>query len=446
MPALFSRLAAVAILAASASALAQEAPIEGARLAGAREKVKALQAEIERISPRRFKSEVGVGFQTDEEFRAYALRQMEKDLPAEKAEAMSAGWIALGLLAEGTDLRKALVDAIASQAAAYYDPEKDTFYVVKAGIPEMFVDGMFLHELEHAMQDQVLGLDRIVAAASSGENDDRGQALRFLFEGEANYLSTSFDLKRLAGIDVSQPGPIADAQFRQQATMGFDQLVEQMDLMKGMLGPDMQKSVEDMKTIPRFIIRGLLDAYLKGQLAIHLVKKAKGWEGVDALFKDPPTSTEQMLHPREKLLGEKREEPIPVALPDLGGALPAGAKKLHENTVGEHAIQILLTDQLPKGESRVGNVAAAGWGGDRFAAYRLEGSARPLLAWLTAWDTEGDAKEFETSYAKAAAARNEARGWPAASVARKGAWVVVVEGEEGEAAGKLSAALLAAAK
>ncbi|MCI0341944.1 MAG: hypothetical protein L0216_12490 [Planctomycetales bacterium] len=430
---------------ASAAPTTPVVPPVDPRLEAARKRVKSLQAELEKLAPRTFDHDVGVGFQSEAEFREYVLRQFEKEMPADLADGMAAAAVALGLLPEGTDLRKTLTDAFVSQALAYYDPEKDTFFVVKQGLPEAMADPAYLHELQHAIQDQRLGLDRIVKEASAPGNDDRGQAIRFLFEGEANYLMTVYAAKTQMGMDLGKPSPIADQVFRAQGDMPFSQLLRLLEMQSGMLGPEMAKTVEDMKAIPRFVIRGMVDAYNRGQWTIHEVRKAGGWEGVDTLFREPPTSTEQMLHPKEKLLGALREEPVAVGLPDLAPVLGADTRRLFENTLGENAIQILLTEQLPEAESARGTAAAAGWGGDRYVVYR-KGTGRPFLAWLSVWDSEGDAKEFEASYGKAAAARNEARGWPAAAVAREGAWVAVVEGAEAEADQKVAAVLMTAAK
>src|SRR5687768_16003634 len=66
--------------------------------------------------------------------------------------------------------------------------------------------------------------------------------------------------------------------------------------------------------------------------------------------------------------------------------------------------------------------AAAGWGGDRFGVYQKEAQTgnNRLLAWVTEWDTEADAREFQS------AAKDLGRGW---TVQRAGQRVVVIRGK-----------------
>ena len=56
--------------------------------------------------------------------------------------------------------------------------------------------------------------------------------------------------------------------------------------------------------------------------------------------------------------------------------------------------------------------------------------ARPVLAWLTEWDSVADAEEFELAYTQAAGERNRKREWPAAAILRAGTRVAVVEGAD----------------
>jgi len=393
-------------------------------VAEAEVEVEVLRKKLEELAPRKFLRPVKVAFQDDAAFTKYLLAQMDKEFPPEKADGMQAAWTALGLLPEGLDLRATIVEAFVSQAAAYYDPEQDTFFVVKR-IPIDMAGAIFLHELQHAIQDQVLGLDATIKAATDSGNEDRQQAARYLFEGEATYLMQVFPLAAM-GLDLQQIDRTLEAALKMLANMPYEQLLQMMKGAAATLGDDMKEAIDAAPKTPPYIMRSLYDAYFRGAYAVYKVKAAKGWEGVDALFKDPPTSTEQLLHP-EKLLGETRDEPKEVALPDLSGALGA---RLYESTLGEGGILILLTDQLPRAERGGGAGAAAGWGGDRFAAYRTDAGATALV-WLTAWDTERDAEEFEAAYVKAAAARNAARSWPDARVARRGAAVAIVEGVRG---------------
>jgi len=77
--------------------------------------------------------------------------------------------------------------------------------------------------------------------------------------------------------------------------------------------------------------------------------------------------------------------------------LTAGWRRLDYDVQGEWGFYLILDEYLKSPpESRR---AAAGWGGDRFAVY--EGpKGEALVASLSTWDTENDAREFFDAYVK----------------------------------------------
>jgi hypothetical protein len=63
-------------------------------------------------------------------------------------------------------------------------------------------------------------------------------------------------------------------------------------------------------------------------------------------------------------------------------------------------ITVLLAGYVAPAEARR---AAEGWGGDLYAAFERTagaGKGEIVLAWVTAWDSENDAKEFFEAYAR----------------------------------------------
>jgi hypothetical protein len=111
---------------------------------------------------------------------------------------------------------------------------------------------------------------------------------------------------------------------------------------------------------------------------------------VDQAFREPPRSTEQILHP-EKF--NQRNEPIPVEIAATDQILGLGWTDVTSNTLGELDLRILIEQFTDR---NTGNRAAAGWGGDR---YRLveRGDGQLGLILQTAWDTQNDADEFATA-------------------------------------------------
>jgi hypothetical protein len=115
-----------------------------------------------------------------------------------------------------------------------------------------------------------------------------------------------------------------------------------------------------------------------------------GWAAVDALYKAPPDTTEQILHADKYASGEKA---VRVTFPaDLAGRLGSGWKDILQDTLGEFQLSVWLREVGGLAAADA-NSAAAGWGGDRIVL--LEG---PSDAWAvvvdTAWDTTADATAF----------------------------------------------------
>ena len=160
-------------------------------------------------------------------------------------------------------------------------------------------------------------------------------------------------------------------------------------------------------------------------------------EDLDHAFKDPPRSSEQILHPEKYWDDAKRDEPRAVALADLSAVLGKGWSLAGRGNLGELNLAILAGAGRPDIHSPEialpatwTNGAASGWGGDLWHHYVNDGKSATLL--VTLWDTERDAGEFE------AALRRDA-GRP---FFWRGDAVVIVGGDAGDRAGALAQAAL----
>src|SRR5581483_2041933 len=137
---------------------------------------------------------------------------------------------------------------------------------------------------------------------------------------------------------------------------------------------------------PAFLKETLIFPYLSG-MSFVWSRFSQGWAKIDELFKTPPESTEQILHPDKY----GKEHPLAIAagpMPSLGAR-----KELRRDVLGELEWRILFASKLPED---VANKAAAGWAGDRLVAY-ADGDAPPVVVVLSAWDSESDAKEAEAA-------------------------------------------------
>jgi hypothetical protein len=154
---------------------------------------------------------------------------------------------------------------------------------------------------------------------------------------------------------------------------------------------------------------------MKGTLPVFEAYMAAGWDGVATLYRAPPESTEQVLHPKDKLIG-KRDLPVAIDL----GAGPAGYKEIHSEVIGELGWRVyFMLWEHPKA-----NDAAAGWDGDRVAVYQKGDQLVGLIA--TTWDSVSDAQDFATAYRETLKKRYP--GKAPVQVERKGKDVFIVDG------------------
>ena len=373
------------------------------------EKLVDYQKVVEKIRGEEFEEDVPGAKQSVADFEKFVQKSFEEELPPEWVAGWEKSLTKLRLLSPGYSLEKALGAFVVSQAGAYYDPKTASFYVVRSDMPRQMLETMVVHELHHALQDQLFDLDAMVEKAREHDSNDRESVITFLVEGEATFVMTLHQFEEM-GLDPASAGPMLEMSLGRMRKLNPDQLRE-MQMSQGMGdSEDMKEAMEALEEMPQFIVRSFTDPYVWGAYAVYKVHSAKGWKGVSALFENPPASTEHILHP-EKLL-EGGDEPVAVKAPDIAAKLGRGWKRSFDDTMGEHGILAMLDEYLfekggePEdplagllnaGGPTPGEKGAAGWGGDRYSLFEREGGWT-ALAWHTAWDTEKDAAEFFESF------------------------------------------------
>lgn len=327
----------------------------GAAVAPDRVVLAQIEEQVQAIRGLRKKTDVPLRFLDKESLRTYFVDTFQRDyLPIER-ESDQKLLVTLGLMNPSEDLVQLLVELLQEQVIGVYNEDVKTMYVVAGTAsfgPEEKVT--FAHEFVHALQDQYYDLATL--APKHPENDDRSLAIHALIEGDA-VLS-----QRLWVTDnLSQP------EIEALANSGGD--------------------TSKLDQAPAIVRTELLFPYTDGFAFVRQAYvRAGSYAGVDDVFSNPPDSTEQVLHPDKY---RAREQPVPVALPDLAAQLGPGWRLVDANTLGELDTRALL-EQF--GDRRVAQRAAAGWGGDRWAL--LEKDSRQAVVLKSTWDTENDAREF----------------------------------------------------
>ncbi len=270
----------------------------------------------------------------------------------------------LGLAPKDFDYRSLMIKSSGASIAGYYLPSTKSFYLAD-WIPIEGQKPVMAHELTHALQDQHFDLSRFEKIPKS-ESDYR-LAFKSLIEGDAMAVMTVYRLRN----------PQMDMKY-------------EMAMRKAMGTPDYELS----NKIPHGLSETSYFPYKQGGEWVGRLYNRGGWNAITSAFKNPPQSTEQILH-LEKYL--RNEAPVKIELPDLSSMLGPDWKQIEYNVNGEWGYYQILIDFLSGTEET--ERAAAGWGGDRFTAYE-NSKHNVLFAAMTAWDSDKDAKEFYNAYSK----------------------------------------------
>ncbi len=321
------------------------------------------------------------GSELTELLRTQPLKEPARSLALRRQAQLEA----LGLWPATFDILRALSDEVPAAApAGFYDPDLETLYYVVSDLPVLnrlrrFTqrrDEVLTHELIHYFQHRTRPelFDR---AEETRWSLDLSLAVHALIEGQA-----SVQASRVFGFDASWSASAGIGEEDFWAPVPADDA-----------GPPIVLRM--FSWFP--YVFGARDAALNGELSWLLM----------------PASTEQLLHV------EKRFDAFSSI--DLGrvGFLANGCEVVHESTAGELLISVLFRELGASALPEPGGVAYQeqlhyraraweGWDGDRFLVGRCDG--RPELYWLTLWDSEHDALEFEEAYRGIAEKANRRAG------------------------------------
>ncbi|MCY2960377.1 MAG: hypothetical protein NTY35_09445 [Planctomycetota bacterium] len=304
----------------------------------------------------------------------------------------------LGLVAPGLDLRALEMEVLEGQVGGFYDPSSDTFFLMDA-MKGAVAKVILAHELTHALDDQLHDIDAVLKAAN--DETDAELAIRSVIEGSGTNLMNRWT--------VAHGKEIPASEMQELSTMGADALRKAPPLL--------------WKPLIASYFAG--DGFLSRGGGMNLTMKPADPADVDRAFREPPRSTEQILHPERYWDAGKRDEPVRVKFDTR--KLPEGWTELAQDTLGEMALALLTTPvaerkgfDMSNPMSVLGlkftNEPAKGWGGDRLILLG-RGDDR-FLQLVTVWDSVKDAGEFVGALEKVApklfaGPRDAAAGWVA---------------------------------
>lgn len=282
----------------------------------------------------------------------------------------------LGLFARGTDLKSASIRALRSQLLAFYDFDSKKLVVVdgasinaaeaaseRAGRRDLVGYMILAHELTHALQDQNFGLGDAMNRLRG--DSDRELALRAVAEGDATLAGWGY----------------ATGKMDQGTVATLDRHLG--DATRGLAARPAADSVAAYEY--------LNFPYLQGMRFVGEAYRRGGWAAVDALYSNPPQSTQQIIDP--SLYFDHPALPAWITVTGYERIL-FGWSEIGRNSYGEIGLQVILRRNLGIKSDDVG--LARRWAGDRMVLLR-RGDALAVL-WIIAFRDNASARRFATLY------------------------------------------------
>ena len=291
----------------------------------------------------------------------HVREQLRSEIPEPVVRATNEMLFLLNVVPSDFDYEKSLLVLLEAQLAGFYDPRDKTMYLL-ADLPAAESEATLAHELVHALQDQHYDLGTLIKFRDDAT--DLLSAVHALAEGDA----TSAMLDHML----------------------LPQGKRAIDLPDSMIGMQTRGIVElspSMAGVPTIVKRSVISPYIDGIDLVHWARRQGGWAAVDSIWAQPPSTTEQLLHPA-KLTA--REPALKVAIPR-----PAAGTTLsvvYHDVLGEQSLRLLFEEWVPR---RTAIDAASDWGGDRLAMF--ETGDRRALAWHLRFDHEPAAERAFTA-------------------------------------------------
>jgi hypothetical protein len=293
---------------------------------------------------------------------------------AESSKETHAAEVALkmfGLVPQDFNLARESGDLLAEQAAAFYDYKKKRLFVLdstKADNEQLIA---LAHELGHALADQQHPLRKFI---NDADGDEQSTARQSVIEGQATWLSWAYLSKKSGG-----RGEVPRS------------LLDRLAEGAGASGDDFPVFTQ----APLYIRESLTFPYTEGMRFQDAVFRELGAAAFDRVFRDPPRSTQHIMHPETYLEGRMPAKPAVPRLEAAVGKEAGHFRVLADGDVGEFDYGVLLRQYIGETEGRQ---AATHWRGGVYRLYEHKQAKYPVLAHSSEWDSPEAARTFFELY------------------------------------------------
>jgi hypothetical protein len=323
-----------------------------------------IQEGLAAITGLNFKHGVPYALMNKDQLRRYLEQRVKETMkPAdERAEEITLKM--LGLVPGDFDLRKSTVDLLTEQAAAFYDYNTKKLFILEGsgGTDEERV--ALVHELAHALADQHFHLAKYIQEGM--RSDDSATARQAVMEGQATWLMAAY-ISREGGGKPEVPEAV-------------------LQMMKTSIAGSAAAQYPVFSQAPLYIRESLVFPYAAGLEFQDAVFRKLGQEAFAEVFRRPPLSSGQILHP-ERYLGHGGVViPAPPALPDK-----RDFRKLADGTLGEMDFRVLLSQYA---DAKDGEELAAHLLGGSYEVFENKREKFPVLGVASTWDSPDSARKY----------------------------------------------------
>ncbi|HLK64828.1 MAG TPA: hypothetical protein VKU19_15390 [Bryobacteraceae bacterium] len=303
---------------------------------------------------------------TKEKINEFLNKRVKEVAKPEEIRAEELTLKKFGLVPADFDLAKNTVDLLTEQAAAFYDYDKKKLFITES-TPEDTQEPVLAHELSHAIADQNFNLAHFIRQGR--KSDDGATARLAVMEGQATWMMSEYLARRNGQSLKDSPALVA---------------------MMSSLNDSNNGQYPVYENSPLYLRLTLVFPYTKGMLFQNAVFQKDGQYGFAEVFRRPPVSTHQIIHPEAYFANVKPTEPD---LPDPH--LPHGYKGLVGGTLGELEHTVILEQYA--GKERASEIASH-WRGCTFELRENKKAGAVVLLYAVEWDNEDAARQYFTAY------------------------------------------------
>src|SRR5580658_5875182 len=322
--------------------------------------------DLHDITGFRIKHRVPAEIITRDKVKEFLEQRMKEATSPEEIRVEELTLKKFGLVPQDFDLAKNTVDLLTEQAAAFYDFHRKRMFITD-WTPSATREPALVHELGHALADQNVNLEKFI---KQGQKSDDGSMARLaVMEGQASWLMAEY-LARKAGQSLATSPALLDTMAHSIESGASEFPVFESE--------------------PLYLRETLTFPYSQGLLFQNAVYERMKQKAFEEVFRRPPVSTQQILHPDTYFSGLEPARPV---LPQLADA--HGYKRIADGTVGELDNAILL-EQYAGGEER--KAVSPHWRGGAYALMEHRSPERVVLLYAVEWDDAASATRYFKLY------------------------------------------------